>query len=154
MAMDYGVQRRPRYKALIAAGVLLVLLAAGSLFAIWRNDRLGGIAEAKAWTVVGPACPIDASPPPSGDDAPYQTVAFGGVVFGRIHGAVRCHDITSDGGRGSDIYPVCQFDHPGRLTVRAPKGSASYALSPLSGATISVIHGVPNCVAGTSQEIN
>jgi hypothetical protein len=153
MAMDYGAQRRPRRRVVIISGAVLVILAIGALILTTYNDRQARIAEAKAWTVTGAPCPQGAGPAWDAD-APPQIVDFGKARFARGHGATRCDEIGYDGGRSDDVFPVCQFDHPGRLEITTSHGAALFQLGPLDPATVSVEHGVAQCVVGRSQDVD
>ena len=150
MPLDYGVQKRPRRGVLFVAGAVLVALAVVALMFVWSSDRATRMAHARAWTQVGPPCPTASLVVP----LPAQAVAFDGVTFARDHGAIRCDEIGYKAGRSSDLFPVCQFDHPGRLVITAPHGVAAFDLPPLDGATVSIKHGVASCVVGNSLAVD
>jgi len=153
MALDYGARRRPRRRALIISGAALALLAVGTLILITINDRNARIAEAKAWTVSGAPCAHGVGLAWDAD-APPQTVDFGNARFARAHGATRCAEIGYDGGRSGDVFPVCQFDHPGRLEITTDHGATLFQLAPLEPATVSIEHGLVRCAVGLSQDVD
>jgi len=153
MALDYGARRRPRRGALIISGAALGVAAIGALILITLNDRKARIAEAKAWTVSGAPCAHGLGAAWDAD-APPQIVDFGKARFARAHGATRCAEIGYDGGRSGDIFPICQFDHPGRLEITTDHGATLFQLGPLDPATVFVEHGVARCVVGRSQDVD
>lgn len=152
MPMDYGVQRQPRRQAMIVAGVVLALAAIAALVFVWATDRAANMAHYRAWTVNGPPC-VSATATPAMADAPIQIVSFQGVSFARAHGAIQCAVINFDAGRSDNSYPICQFDHPGRLKITTPKGVAEFQFPPLIGATVSVEHAAARCVVGVSRAV-
>lgn len=154
MALDYGARRKPQRGVVIISGAVLALLAIGALILITINDRQTKIAQAKAWTVSGAPCAHGAGGAWEASDAPPQIVDFGKARFARAHGAIRCAEIGYDGGRSDDVFPVCQFDHPGRLEINTGHGAAMFELGPLDAATVSVEHGVARCVVGRSQDVD
>jgi len=154
MALDYGAQRKPRRGVLIISGAALAVLAVSALILIVVHDRQAKIAEAKAWTVRGPPCARGAGVAWDQSDAPPQIVDFGKARFARAHGATRCAELGYNGGRSDDVFPVCQFDHPGRLQITTDHGASLFELGPLDSATVSVERGVARCVLGRSQDVD
>jgi len=154
MALDYGARRKPRRGVVIISGAVLAVLAIGALILVTAHDRQTRIAEAKAWTVSGPPCARVAGVAWDAADAPLQIVDFGKARFARAHGATRCNEIGYDGGRSDDVFPVCQFDHPGRLEITTDHGATLFELGPLDPATVSVEHGVAHCVVGHSRDVD
>jgi hypothetical protein len=154
MPLDYGAQRKPRRGVVIISGAILGILAIGALILTTLHDREARIAEAKAWTVRGPPCAPGAGVAWDAADAPPQIVDFGKARFVRGHGATRCAEIGYDGGRSDDVFPVCQFDHPGRLEITTDHGATRFQLGPLDPATVSIEHGVARCVVGRSQDVD
>lgn len=152
MAIDYGARRKPRQITMIIASAALAFLAIGALVFVWANDRATNMAHARAWMVNGPSCAA-ASSPPIARDAPIQIDSFQGVTFARAHGAIACAVINYDAGRSASSFPICQFDHPGRLKITTPRGATEFQLPPLIGATVSIEHGAPRCVVGLSRAI-
>jgi hypothetical protein len=127
--------------------VAMIALAVAALVGVWATTRAARMAQARAWTDSGPPCAVvRASDLAAADETPTQAQTFGGVGFLRTHGAIRCTEIGYDGGRSDDDFPVCQFDHPGGLSVTTPRGTYLFALAPLRAATVQVRHGVPDCV--------
>jgi hypothetical protein len=153
MALDYGAQRKPRRGVVIISGAILAILAIGALTLTTLHDRQTRITEAKAWTVSGVPCARGAVIAWD-TNAPPQVVDFGQARFARAHGATRCAEIGYDGGRSDDVFPVCQFDHPGRLEITTDHGAALFQLGPLDPATVSIEHGVARCVVGRSQDVD
>ncbi|HEX4740511.1 MAG TPA: hypothetical protein VH353_04190 [Caulobacteraceae bacterium] len=140
----------PRSTAVVGA-VLLVAAVAGTIGFNWVQHRREGIAGYQAWVVAGRRC----APPPNGlaaPDQPPQVSAFGGAAFTRQHGATQCSDVASDGGRGSALFQVCQFDHPGVVEVSTRRGVWRFWPGAISPATVSVRNGVADCVIGASQD--
>lgn len=154
MALDYGARRKPRRGVMIISGGVLALLATGALILVTAHDRQAKVAEAKAWTVSGPPCARAAGSAWDDADAPPQIVDFGRARFARVHGATRCAEIGYDGGRSDDVFPVCQFDHPGRLEITTDHGATLFQLGPLDPATVSVEHGAVRCVVARSQDVD
>jgi len=155
MAIDYGVRRRPRRRALMAAAIVVIVLGLALLFAVWATDRATRMSDARAWTVAGPPCATaSAASLAASPEAPVQVETFTGVRFARAHGALRCTDIGYDDGRSDDVFPVCQFDHPGGLQVTTPRGTYGFLLKPMEAATVQVRHDVAECVVGSSMEIH
>jgi hypothetical protein len=154
MALDYGAQRKPRQAVVIISGLVLAAIAVGCLTLIFVNDRQAKIAEARAWTVSGALCPQGADGSWDASDGPPQIVDFGNARFARAHGAIRCTEIGYDGGRSDDVFPVCQFDHPGHLEITTDHGATRFEVGPMDPATISVEHGVARCVVGRSQDVD
>ncbi len=153
MALDYGARRKPRRGVMIIAGAALAVVGVGALVLVGAHDRQARIAEAKAWTVTGPPC-AGGTGRAWDADAPPQIVDFGKARFARAHGAIRCAEIGYDGGRSDDVFPICQFDHPGRLEITTDHGATLFQLGPLEPASVSVEHGLARCVVGRSQDVD
>jgi hypothetical protein len=154
MALDYGARRKPRRGVVIISGAVLALVAMGALLLVVVHDRQTKISEANGWTVGGAPCARAAGVAWDMSDAPPQIVDFGKVRFARAHGATRCAEIGYAGGRSDDVFPVCQFDHPGRLEITTDHGATLFELGPQDPATVSVEHGVARCVVGRSQDVD
>jgi len=138
---------------MIIAGAALAVVAVSALVLVGAHDRQARIAEAKAWTVSGAPCPGGTGRAWDAD-APPQIVDFAKARFARAHGATRCAEIGYDGGRSDDVFPVCQFDHPGRVEITTDHGATLFQLGPLDPATVTVEHGVARCVVGRSQDVD
>jgi hypothetical protein len=138
---------------MIIAGAALAVVGVGALVLVGAHDQQARIAEAKAWTVTGPPC-AGGTGRAWDADAPPQIVDFGKARFARAHGAIRCAEIGYDGGRSDDVFPVCQFDHPGRLEITTDHGATLFQLGPLEPASVSVEHGVARCAVGRSQDVD
>ena len=126
--------------------VIVLLVGAPAAYFGWQRHIEKATALAREWTIAGPPCPsITSQAYRAGPVKASQTFALGEVSFGRAFGHVSCSYIASDGGRGMDDYPVCQFTSPAVLHVATPKGEFYFA--PSTGpATVSVPKGVPQCV--------
>jgi hypothetical protein len=153
MTIDYGVRRKPGRTGLIIAGAILAVLALAAILAVWANERATRMAVARAWTASGPSCPAASGAPAEGH-VPDQIEHYDGVRFARAHGAITCNEIGYDAGRSGDDYPVCQFDHPGRLEVATPAGVSRFDLGPLDPATVTIQHGVTRCVMAISRDVD
>jgi hypothetical protein len=135
------------------AAAVFTLGAIATMAQHWLQKRHEGMASYRAWMAAGPPCPVPRQAafglPPAQQP---QLKAFGGARFARAHGAMQCADVVDDRGRGSDIFAVCQFDHPGTVEVSTRRGLYWFSAGYVSPATISVLHDVPTCVIGASQD--
>ena len=153
MIRDFGVrQSRRRLFGAIGGGLALAAIAGATVLHL-KQKEAEGVAEYKAWMVFGPACPAPAKPVFDTTDGGHgQEMTFSTVRFARAHGASLCHDLNDKEGRGKDIFPVCQFDHPGVISVTTARGTSWFWPGYMSPATISVRNGVASCVIGASQD--
>jgi hypothetical protein len=155
MTLDYGVQRKPRRRAMAGVGAGLLILGLAALIAVWSADRATRMSQARAWTVDGPPCAsASASSLAAAGEAAGQAITYSGVGFARAHGALRCTEIGYDDGRSDDDFPVCQFDHPGGLQVTTRRGTFSFRVPAMDAATVQVRRDLPTCVVGSSMEIH
>ena len=145
-----SVSRRP---VLIGVGLLALALLAAVIFVI-ANARATRLANARAWTVSGPPCArtTTAALAALGYDV-RQVVSLPGARFTRAHGEATCTTIGYDGGRSDSEFPVCEFNHPGGVVVTTAKGTFAFQPGGVSGATVQVPNGQPNCVVATNREI-
>jgi hypothetical protein len=146
LAPDVGGRSR---NIALAGAVLIMLAGVFSVAQDWIQHTQEGIAGYKAWTVAGPRCQTLTAGASAG--RAQQIVAFGAAKFGREHGATQCSDVATYGGWGFDLFPVCQFDHPGLIEVSTRSGLYRFWPGYVNPATISIEHGVPTCVIGVSQ---
>ena len=149
MATRLDVSRGSRRGGLGFGPVAIVIaLAVGapSAYFSWHRHIEKATALAREWTIAGPPCPaISSQAYAAGPVKASQAFDLGDVRFARGFGHVSCSYIASDGGRGLDDYPVCQFTSPGALHITTPKGEFYFA--PSTGpATVSVPNGAPHCV--------
>jgi len=109
------------------------------------------VADAKAWRIDGPPCPTMTK---AAFLKPRQKGArrfeFEGVVFFRRYGHVSCAAIRDKGGRGGQLYPVCQFTSPGDLMIRTEAGDWYFQPGPGQAATVSTAGGAPRCVMAST----
>jgi hypothetical protein len=154
MTLDYGAQRLHRRRVLAIAGLLLLALGLAVAIAFVIQDHASRMASARAWAASGPPCATGtaaALATDGGNEA--QSFVYDGVRFTRLHGAVRCAEIGYDEGRSDREFPVCQFDHPGALSITTSKGVTVFVLPVLQAATIQVRNDTPTCVIGSTMEI-
>ncbi|HEY2048177.1 MAG TPA: hypothetical protein VGH03_02475 [Caulobacteraceae bacterium] len=145
--LDYGARRRPRQVARMVLPIVVIGLAAAALVGLWAMTRAARMDHARVWTASGPPCATAKAPTlAAAGETPTQAQTYGGVLFLRTHGAIRCTEIGYDGGRSDNEFPVCQFDHPGGLAVTTSRGTWLFAPSPLHAATVQVRHDIPECV--------
>ena len=57
-----------------------------------------------------------------------------------------CAMIAYNSGRGFGTFPVCQFTSPASLLVKTRRGEFYFAPGIGQPATVSVPHGLPQCV--------
>jgi hypothetical protein len=127
---------------------LAIAAVPAALVWLWWDARPRAMAENEAWTVVAPACPemsqLQFSRLPRLDTA-LRTTAFDEVIFTRQTGAMACNRVVSNGGRGFDRHPVCQFSGPGALVVRSGRNTRRFNAG-LHPATVAVEKGRISCV--------
>ena len=126
--------------------VIVLMVGVPAAYFGWQRHIEKATALAREWTITGPPCPaISSQAYAAGPVKATESFALGEVSMGRGFGHVSCSYIASDGGRGLDDFPVCQFTSPGVLHVTTPKGEFYFA--PGAGpATVSVPNGTPQCV--------
>jgi hypothetical protein len=133
--------------AMILAGVVAVGAATFfiGLMPAW-------VKNAEHWMVQGPPCPAitKAEFDTHGIENP-QSMTFGDASFTRAYGHVACEEIHDKGGRGFGMLSVCQFSGPGPLAVRSAEGDAYYFIPGAKPAAVTVGHGKPACVIGTTE---
>jgi hypothetical protein len=152
--LDYGARRPVRRRAITLGAIALLVIAALAVLAFIIQDRATRMAEARAWTVSGPPCPQGRPAALVADgESVSQVMDFDGVRFARVHGAVRCAEIGYDEGRSGSLFPVCEFDHPGAVSVATARGVTVFVPPSLQAATIQVRHDTPSCVVGSNMEI-
>ena len=139
----------PGWKTLVLGLAGLVAVAGGLLV---FGFMPGWVAEARHWTVQGPPCPQIAK---AAFDAQAienpQSMVFDDAGFTRAYGHVSCSDIHDRGGRGFGMVGVCQFSGPGALAVRTPQGDAYYLVTGGKPVAVTIGHGRPTCVVGTTE---
>jgi hypothetical protein len=111
------------------------------------RDRTTAIAEAKAWDIIGAACPQF----PASDvrKQPTATRGFGyaGAGFTYAYGHVACAELRADGGRSwFRGHPVCQFTSPAVVGVHFGGATTYFAPGLGQRATVSIEDGRPRCV--------
>jgi hypothetical protein len=145
------IESRPTYGWLM---ILVAVLAAGGVGgALWWRHRQADIADARAWTVIGPPCPaVDRATFLAQPYEARQAFETDGIRWARSSAVVECQTIRSDGGVGGEVYPVCQFSSPRALQITTAKGDF-YFVPPLGQkATVTVRGGVASCVLGASVD--
>lgn len=131
----------------VAATALLGASLTGRYLSI-RNER---IADARAWTILGPPCPTITEAELTHElGKGFRSFDYGDVTFSRRDGDVECAPVYYDGGRGDAFYPVCQFSGPGDLRVRTGRGEWRFRPGPGRPATVSAPHGEAGCVLATA----
>jgi hypothetical protein len=152
MSSEFGARRRSaprkslRIWAVILMGVSLMIAVVAAVLVKNRDQKL---AEARAWTVAGRACPVlTAEAFAAARLAAPKMFEYDGVTFGRAAGHVDCNEIGAKGGSALGVTIVCQFTSPAALTVQTPKGRFHY--NPGIGKPVSVMvdKGEPRCVLG------
>lgn len=152
MSSDFGARRRaaPRRSvrawAVILVGLSLMVAVVAAVLAKNREQKL---AEAKAWTATGPACPmLTAEDFAAGRLIAPRTFEYDGVVFGRTAGHADCNEIGAKGGTALGATIVCQFTGPAALTVQTRKGKFHFNPGIGKAVTVMVDKGEPRCVVG------
>ena len=154
MGKDFGT-RAPQRAPLGPWVVGILALGSAALLAHYLlnkglNER---IADASAWTVTGPPCPTMSKEAFAAQ--PYearQSFETNGIRWARSSATVMCQSIASDGGRGGEVYPVCQFSAPRVLQITTPRGDFYFAPGLGKKATVTVRHDVAQCVMGASVD--
>ena len=149
MTLDFGARRIrggvPTGKIALGLGALILLAAIAWIWS-WQTQK--AVAKGQAWAIAGPPCPVLSRQAYLAAGIPAATTFnFDDVGFSRGFGHVTCDEITYDGGRGWGTYPACQFTSPGMLQITTAKG-AFYFFPQIGPATVSVLHGTPQCVRG------
>jgi hypothetical protein len=130
-----------------ALGLGAAAILAWSLTGRYLHIRDARIADARAWTVAGPACPTVTEAELERDlGKGFQSFTYGDATFFRRDGDVECAPIYYDGGRGDGFYPACEFTRPGDLRVRTARGEWRFRPGPGRPATVSAPHGQARCV--------
>jgi len=150
MSSDFGgnARRRPRRPPmvwvvfLITFGLMTAIVAAVAVQ--FRQDR---IAQAKAWTLAGEACPSLSREVFAAQRLSARRITeYDGMMFGRMAGHVKCTEIGKQGGKTFGVVVTCQFTGPGALTVKTSKGE--WYFNPGIGQSVAVTmqDGAPHCL--------
>ncbi|HEY1229984.1 MAG TPA: hypothetical protein VGF26_21950, partial [Ramlibacter sp.] len=84
----------------------MVALLSWNLTARYVHIRAERMADARAWTIDGPACAtISEAELMSDIGAGLRSFTYGDVTFFRRAGDVECAPVYYDGGRGDGFYP-------------------------------------------------
>ncbi|TAJ74612.1 MAG: hypothetical protein EPO51_00720 [Phenylobacterium sp.] len=147
----FGRRRRAREGVPRRVWIVAVLIAAG--FGAWGLTgrylaiQRTRIADAKAWAITGPACPlITEAEFLEGSRKPIRKFDYEEVAFLRREGHVDCAPIYADGGRSTRFHAVCQFTDPESLLVRTSKGDWAFRPGPGQPATVFTADGQARCV--------
>ena len=151
-APEVVARRRRERRGMSRRTWVIVALIATALGA-WRlTDRYltiqrTRIADAKAWAIPGPPCPILTEARfMDGSRRPIRKFDYEEVTFLRRDGHVDCAPIYDDGGRSTRFHAVCQFTDPDSLLVRTERGQWAFRPGPGQPATISTANGEARCV--------
>jgi len=129
-----------------ALGGLLLMLAGMPGYVVlqaWRADQ----AMIRAWTIVGPPCPVVARPDRmTVGSKPPKAFDYGGIGFARHFGHASCVAWRDGDLRHSEITRVCQFNAPGAVTVASGGKTISYQPGVARRATVIIRNGQPSCV--------
>lgn len=154
MTQDYGARgprKKPPYKWIVAAVVLLAALSAAVFIPSFLKHRTEAIADAGSLALQGPPCPtLDEAEFAKGYSTP-KALTFGDVRFERQYGHASCLNLRYEGGKAIETYPACQFMSPAVLTVVSPKGTFHYLPGLGKNATVFVEHDQPRCVMAINK---
>lgn len=143
-------ERRRQVGNLVAlAGMAMCVAAIPGL--LFLQSFLAERAERKAWTIIGPSCPIVAAPSPRATSHVRKpmTHVYGGASFTRSFGAVSCAGFRQAALFGeSRITHICQFNNPGAVVVKTPRATTTFEAEPGRRLTVTVREGKASCVVG------
>ena len=129
--------------------ILVPILSALPAFIVF-NNWANTMSLRKAWTIAGPACPVVATPSPTGTrhHKPPTTFWYGEARMTRAFGGAECGSVPENPLWPSQNYRVCRFNNPGAVTVRV--GTRTTVFEPPVGnpATVTVRDGQATCVVG------
>lgn len=157
MANDFGsraAKKKPPYRWIGAAALILVALGAASFIPAKIKQRNIAMADFAAWSVAGPPCPIATAQQFAAErrETP-KALEFGEMQFARQYGHVNCLYLHEDGGKSSKTFPACQFTSPANLTVTTPKGTFRYLPGLGQPATVFVENEQPRCVMAINKAV-
>lgn len=128
-------------------GLASAALLGGVLTLRFLDIRAQRVADARVWTVAGPACPTITSAELEAEVGKgLRSFEYGDATFFRRDGDVECAPIYEDGGRGDAHYPVCRFTVPGVLRIRTAQGEWRFRPGRGRAATVAVPRGAAGCV--------
>jgi hypothetical protein len=157
MTNDFGSRlprKRPPYRWIAAAALVLLGLIAISFVPAWIKHRNEAMAEAARFAIDGPPCPAASEAQfAAGQHVTPQGLTFGEVRFERQYGHASCSTLRYDGGKALETYPVCQFVSPAALTVVTPKGRFHFLPGLGQSATVFVEHDQPRCVMAINKAL-
>jgi hypothetical protein len=131
-----------RGQLLGAAGVVLLGLAAAAH--VYVTQRQDSDAEAAAWSLDGPPCPVVESAAYAAASGTPKVTTFEDASFEYRVGHMMC--VHRPDARGWGEHPVCQFTGPVLLAVKAPGTQAYFAPPLMSAVRVAVIDGKASCV--------
>ena len=144
-----GTARGLRVIWMVGLGVAASGVAAFLAWDLGFEGRLNK-AHVAEWSVTGPPCPAVSAPWVQSLQLHQRTpLAFEGLNGFMAAGAVNCTENDHVGGRAVPSYPVCQFNAPFVVGVRAGAGPMTY-FQPGMGkpVTVSLRDGKVSCVMG------
>ncbi|WP_091735790.1 hypothetical protein [Phenylobacterium immobile] len=139
----------------ILVGLTFLMLAGAQTLRHARDLRM---AEAAAWDINGPPCPmLDATAfAAKGYNLKFRH-SYVGTEFARASGHVSCKEVGAEGGRSMNKFVyVCQFNSPIGLTVTRGGKTTSYDLGAGQPASITIREdrAAPRCVTAAGVKIN
>lgn len=150
---DYGVRKKPKRLPLLGMAIViggLIVLAVVHFGLELRRPQW--LAEARHWTVQGPACaPVSRAAFLASRIETPEALDYDEVSYRRSSGHASCAQIHDQGGRGFGLVDVCQFSSPNGLVVRTGKTETYYIATIGQPLAISIDHGVQSCVLGTTE---
>ena len=141
-------RRRQVANMLSLAGMAICVAGVPGLLVI--QGIVTGLVERKAWAIAGPSCPVVARPSPKAVSRRREPMShdYGGTTYTRSFGAVSCAGFREPALFDERVYHVCQFNNPGAVVVKTPRGVTTFEAAPGRRLTVTVRDGRASCVVG------